>query len=50
MDIFHNPTKTAPKKDDMIVRVDLEKPQLASQMPTPRKTGNLGVSHVPNKT
>jgi hypothetical protein len=48
LDIFKNPTSRAPKKDDMVVRVDLEKPQLAGKAPTPVKAGNLGVRHVPN--
>ena len=48
MDIFKNPTSKAPKKDDMIVRVDLEKPDLAGKAPTPMKADKLGVRHIPN--
>lgn len=48
MDIFKNPTSRAPKKDDMVVRVDMEKPQLAGKAPTPTKADKISVRHVPN--
>ncbi len=49
MDIFHNPTKSAPKRDSQIIRVPLEKMDLMnSTMPTPSQSGDLGIQHVPN--
>ncbi len=48
MDIFKNPTSKAPKKDEMVVRVDLEKPDLAGKAPAPMKSDKIGIRHVPN--
>lgn len=50
-DIFHDPTKSIPKKDEQIVRVPMEQLDIGgrtSHIPTGIKSGQLGVSHVPN--
>jgi hypothetical protein len=49
VDIFKNPTTKAPKKDNMVKRVDFEKPSLAGHPPSPSKSDRLSISHVPNK-
>jgi hypothetical protein len=46
--IFQDPTKSLPKKDDQIVRIDLEKPLLGARVPSNIKSDVLGVAHVPN--
>lgn len=50
-DIFRDPTKALPKKDEQIVRVPFEEQQIGgrtSHIPSNVKSGVLGVSHVPN--
>ncbi len=51
VDIFRDPTKSLPKKDEQIVRVDMEQLDIGgrkSHIPTPSKSGQMGISHVPN--
>ncbi len=51
VDIFRDPTKSLPKKDEQIVRVDMEQLDMGgrkSHIPTPSKSGQMGISHVPN--
>jgi hypothetical protein len=48
LNIFQNTSKTLPKKDEQIVRIDFEEPDLAGKPPTPSQSGILGISHVPN--
>jgi hypothetical protein len=48
VNIFKNSTSTLAKKDEQIVRIDFEKPDLAGKPPTPSQSGQLGISHVPN--
>lgn len=50
--IFENSTKTLPKSDDQIVRVNLEQIDIGgrkSHLPKEDKSGVLPLSHVPNK-
>lgn len=49
--IFQDPTKSIPKKDDQIVRVPFEQLDIGgrtSHIPSNPKSGILGVRHVPN--
>lgn len=49
--IFQDPTKSLPKKDEQIVRVDMEQSDLGgrkSHIPGNVKSGVLGINHVPN--
>jgi hypothetical protein len=51
IDIFKNSTKTLPKSDDQIVRVDMEQIDIGgrkSHLPSQEKSGDLTLSHVPN--
>jgi hypothetical protein len=48
LNIFSNSQKTLPKKDEQIIRIDFEKPDLVGKPPTPSQSGVLGISHVPN--
>ena len=51
MNIFQDPTKALPKKDDQIVKVNFEEQQIGgrkSHIPTPSKAGNMAIQHVPN--
>ena len=51
MNIFQNPTKTAPKSDEQIVRVDMEQIDIGgrkSHLPARHYSGELTLSHVPN--
>jgi hypothetical protein len=50
-DIFKDPTKSLPKRDEQIVRVDMEQLDMGgrkSHIPTPSKSGQMTISHVPN--
>lgn len=50
-DIFRDPTKALPKKDEQIVRIDFEESQIGarkSHIPPPKKNDVMSVSHVPN--
>lgn len=50
-DIFQDSTKSLPKKDEQIVRVDFPQQDLGartSHMPKDVKSGAMGISHVPN--
>ncbi len=46
--IFQDPTKALPKKDEQIVRVELDKSLLGGRVPGNVKSDILSVSHVPN--
>ncbi len=46
--IFQDPTKSLPKKDEQIVRINLEKGLLGASVPSNVKSDVLSVSHVPN--
>jgi YbbR domain-containing protein len=51
MDIFHNPTKSVPTKDGLIVRVDMEEQQIGgrkSHLPAKHMESDLSISHVPS--
>lgn len=51
IDIFKNSTKTLPKSDDQIIRVDMEQIDIGgrkSHLPSQEKSGSLTISHVPN--
>lgn len=50
-DLFVNSTKTLPKSDDQIVRVNMEQIDIGgrkSHLPSQDKSGDLTLSHVPN--
>ncbi len=50
--IFENSTKTLPKSDEQIVRVDMEQLDIGgrkSHLPAQNKSGVLPISHVPSK-
>jgi hypothetical protein len=49
--VFQDPTKTLPKKDDQIIRTPLEQLDLGgrtSHIPANAKSGALAVKHIPN--
>ena len=49
--IFQDPTKSLPKKDDQIVRVDFEEQQIGgrkSHIPNVKTSGQLTIQHIPN--
>jgi len=51
VNIFQNATKTVPKSDEQIVRIDFTESQIGGRkghIPTPRQAGDLSISHVPN--
>ncbi len=51
VNIFQNSTKTLPKSDDQIVRIDMDKSDIGgrkSHLPDQMKSGDLSLSHVPN--
>lgn len=51
IDIFKNSTKTLPKSDDQIIRVDMEQIDIGgrkSHLPSQSKASDLTLSHVPN--
>ena len=51
VNIFQNSTKTLPKSDDQIVRIDMDKSDIGgrkSHLPSQEKSGDLSLSHVPN--
>lgn len=48
-DIFQNETKTLPKRDSQIVRVDFEKQdQSGHNVSRPKPSSDLSIQHVPN--
>lgn len=51
VDIFRDPTKALPKKDEQIVRVPFEQLEIGgrtSHIPSPSMADKMGISHVPN--
>jgi len=51
MDIFKDPTKSIPKRDEQIVRVDMEQMDIGgrkSHLPAGSKSSDMSISHVPN--
>ena len=49
VNIFQNPTKTLPKSDEQIVRVNMEEIEIQgrkSHLPSAEKSGALVISHV----
>ena len=51
VNIFQNPTKSLPKSDDEIVRVDMDKSDIGgrkSHLPAQMTSSDLALSHVPN--
>lgn len=48
-DIFQNETKTLPKRDSQIIRVDFEKQDISgANVSRPRPSPDLSIQHVPN--
>ena len=51
MNIFQDPTKSVPKSDEQIVRVDMEQSDIGgrkSHLPSASKSSDMTISHVPN--
>ena len=51
VNIFQNATKTLPKSDDQIIRVNMEQIDIGgrkSHLPAQDKSGDMTISHVPN--
>ena len=48
INIFQNSTKTAPKSDPQIIRIDFDKPDHMGRPPAPKQAGDLSISHIPN--
>lgn len=51
MNIFNDPTKSIPKSDAQIVRVDMEQMDIGgrkSHLPSQDKSNDMSISHVPN--
>lgn len=49
--IFQDNTKSIPKSDAQIVRVDMEQQDIGgrkSNLPSAGKSGDMSISHVPN--
>lgn len=49
--IFQDSTKSVPKSDEQIVRVDMEQIDIGgrkSHLPAGEKSGDMAISHVPN--
>lgn len=48
-DIFQNETKTLPKRDSQIIRVDFEKQDISGHnVARPKASPDLSIQHVPN--
>lgn len=50
-DIFHDATKSVPKSDSQIIRVDMETQEIGgrkSNLPAQDKSSAMSISHVPN--
>jgi len=53
LNIFQNQTKSVPKSDEQIVRVDMEQQEIGgrkSALPAQMKSDSMTVSHVPNSS
>jgi hypothetical protein len=48
--IFQDPTKSVPKSDEQIVRVDMQEQQIGGRLSSlpQQKTNDATISHVPN--
>jgi hypothetical protein len=49
MNIFQDPTKSVPKSDNMIVRVDMEQLDIGgrkSHLPAGQKSSDMSITHV----
>ncbi len=52
MNIFQDPTKTVPKSDEQIVRVDMEQLDIGgrkSHLPAGQASADMAIVHVPNQ-
>lgn len=52
MNIFNNSTKSAPKKDPQIIRVDFEQSEIGARkdhMPRENKSPAMSIKHVSNE-
>lgn len=50
-EIFQDPTKALPKRDEQIVRVGMDELEIGgrkSHLPKSSKSGAMAISHVPN--
>jgi hypothetical protein len=51
MNIFQDPTKSVPKSDEQISRVDMEQLDIGgrkSHLPAGNRATDMAISHVPN--
>ena len=51
LNIFQDPTKTVPKSDEQVVRVDMEQIDIGgrkSHLPGAVSSSDMSISHVPN--
>lgn len=51
LDIFRDPTKSIPKSDPQIVRVDMEQQEIGgrkSHLPAGSTNTSMSIDHVPN--
>jgi hypothetical protein len=48
--VFQDPTKSVPKSDEQIVRVDMQEQQIGGRLSSlpQQKTNDATISHVPN--
>ncbi len=46
--VFQDPTKSLPKKDEQIVRIDFSKQDMAAAPSAPKPSGSMSIQHVPN--
>jgi len=52
VNIWQDNTKTVPRSDSMIVRVPMDQLDISgrkSHLPNATKSGDMSISHVPNK-
>jgi hypothetical protein len=51
VNVFQDTTKSVPKSDEQIVRVDMEQLDIGgrkSHLPAGEKSGDMAIAHVPN--
>lgn len=51
VNIFQNPAKSIPTKDEQIIRVDMEQIDIGgrkSHLPSQMKSPSMSINHVPN--
>lgn len=46
--VFQDPSKSIPKRDEQIVRIDFSKQDMGRPPTVPAKSGAMSIQHVPN--